>query len=66
MPEKLVDHMGLSFPLSLQCDWKVIFYIFVWMTMWWHSKGVILAVAHIKCNPFLEENMFILSNKTEI
>lgn len=43
MPEKLADHMGLYFPLSLQCDGKLIFYIFVSMTMWWHSKGVILA-----------------------
>lgn len=33
MPEKLADHMGLYFPLSLQCDGKLIFYIFISMTM---------------------------------
>lgn len=40
MPKKLVDHMGLSFPLSSHCDWRVIFCIFISVTVWWHSKGV--------------------------
>lgn len=43
MPKKLVDHTRVYFPLSFQCDWKVIFYSFISMTTWWHSKGVMLA-----------------------